>query len=461
MVTPPPGVKLPRVIQRAGPDAASGLAIYLVLLFGIPARLVVDQLGAAGTPAQIFAMLVLIWWVASRIGATAEPRAPRPVRIAVLVFAGALLASYVAAATRPIEPVELRAADRGLLSLCAWVGVFLLASEGPRSHQRLDTVLRRLVLAGGVLAVIGLIQFATTRSWVELIQIPGLKANGDLAGVLSRNGFARPAGTATHPIEFGVVLAMILPVALHYALHDVDRSVLRRWFPVAVSALAIPLSGSRSAILCTVVVLLVLVPTWHAKRRWMAFGAVLVTLATVYVTVPGLLGSFRGLFLGIQSDPSAQSRTGSYDLALSYIERAPVFGRGVSTFLPEYRILDNQYLGSAIETGIVGVAALLGLLVTGVVVGRRIRRVARTMEYRDLGLSLSASIAAAGLSFATFDALGFSMVAGVTFLLLGSIACLLRLESAPAGDALAVTNISRSEQRRPQGRNQAVRHGLP
>lgn len=424
---PSPQVLLAR---SSSPDAVSALTVYLVLLFGVPASLVVDQLGAAGTPAQIFAMLVLIWLVASRIAAPEQTWAPRPIRIAVLVFVGAVLASYIAAATRPIDAVELRAADRGLLSLCAWLGVFLLASEGPRSHRRLDTLLRRLVFAGGVLAVIGLLQFVTKRTWLELIQIPGLKANGDLTGVLSRNGFARPAGTATHPIEFGVVLAMILPLALHYALHDVDRGLLRRWFPVAVSALAIPLSGSRSAILCTVVVLLVLVPTWERRRRWMALGAVVVTLATVYVTIPGLLGSFKSLFLGIQSDPSALSRTGSYDLALTYIERAPLFGRGVSTFLPEYRILDNQYLGSAIETGIVGLGALLALLVTGVVVGRRTRRIAHSVEYQNLGLSLSASIAAAALSFATFDALGFSMVAGVTFLLLGCIACLLRLESS-------------------------------
>ena len=49
----------------------------------------------------------------------------------------------------------------------------------------------------------------------------------------------------------------------------------------------------------------------------------------------------------------------SYAIAGEFIGRAPIFGRGFSTFLPSYRILDNQYLGLLIETGIVGLVAFL------------------------------------------------------------------------------------------------------
>ena len=77
------------------------------------------------------------------------------------------------------------------------------------------------------------------------------------------------------------------------------------------------------------------------------------------------------LFTGISQDDSALSRTDSYDLAAQFIERSPVFGRGLSTFLPSYRILDNQYLGLLIETGVVGTAAFLALLTTALVVAYR------------------------------------------------------------------------------------------
>ena len=411
-------------------DAVSGLTVYVVLLFAIPANLVVGQLGAAGTPAQIFGLGIFVWWALSRLAGGAEPRAPRPVRTALLVYMAAILASYLAAALRPIDGVELRAADRGLLSVCAWAGVFLLASEGPRSFDRMDTLLRRLVTAAGGLALLGVAQFVTKSSLITFIQIPGLSLNGDLVGVLSRNGYARPAGTATHPIEFGVVLAMVLPLALHYAFVDAHRGRLRRWFPVGAIALAIPISVSRSAILAAAVVLMFLMPTWNRRRQLGALAATLLTLAVVYVTVPGLLGMFRSLFLGIQNDPSALSRTGSYELAWSFISRAPLFGRGVSTFLPSYRILDNQYLGSAIETGLVGVTALVALIVTGIVTARRVRRLSVDPVRRDLAQSLAAAFGAAGLSFGTFDALGFPIVAGVTFFLLGCVSGLLRLELA-------------------------------
>ena len=406
----------------------SALTVFLALLFVIPARLVVEQLGAAGTPAQIFGMAILLWWVAGRLTVDRSQRRLQPVAKAMLVFAAAILASYLAATTRPIEDIELRAADRGLLSLCAWMGILLLSSQGIPSKERLDTLLRRVVLAGGALATLGLIQFVTRRSWADLIQIPGLSPNADQVGVFIRNGLARPAGTATHPIEYGVVLAMVLPLALHYALHDTHRQRLRRWFPVAAIALAAPISLSRSTILGVVVVMLFLLPTWTRRLRWRAYLATVIALSAVYVAVPGLLGTFRKLFFGIGTDSSALSRTDSYSLAWEFIVRAPVFGRGVGTFLPSYRILDNQYLGSTIETGFVGVAALLALLLTGVLSARRVRRASGDPRTRDLAQSLAAAIAAGMLSFATFDALGFPMVAGMVFLLLGTVGALTRLE---------------------------------
>ena len=377
-------------------------------------------------------MALLLWWTGQQLAVLGEREpAPHPVRTAFVIFAFAIGASYVAASTRPIEAVELRAADRGLLSLCAWAGVLLMADRGVTSRERLDSLLRRLVAVGGALASLGLIQYVTKRSLIDVIQLPGLTVNTDLVAVFSRNGYARPSGTATHPIEFGVVLAMILPLALHYAFHDCQRGLLRRWYPVAAIGLAIPISVSRSAVLGVMVVLALLLPTWERTRRRFAYGAVIVAVGAVYVAVPGLLGTFRNLFLGVGSDSSALSRTGSYDLALEFIARAPIFGRGFGTFLPAYRILDDQFLLSTIETGIVGTLALVLLFLSGFLTARRVRRLSKDPPIRDLAQSLAASIAAGALSFATFDSLSFPMVAGAMFLLLGCVGALKRLETGP------------------------------
>jgi hypothetical protein len=411
-----------------GRDATTVFSFFIVLLIAVPSRLIFGPLGAAGTPAQVLGMGALLWWSANWL---ARPHAltviRTPIRTAMLVFSAACLTSYVIAATRPIDGVEIRSADRGLLTLCAWLGLLVVAADRISSRQRLDVLLRRLVAATGALASLGIVQFVTHKEWINYIQIPGLTLNADLSGVIGRAGFVRPSGTAIHPIEFGVVLTMVLPLALHFAFHDGHRSRLRRWTPPAAIALAVPLSISRSALLGAFIVLLLLLPTWSRPRRRQVYGLLLLLSGAVYVAVPGLLGTLQGLFLGISGDDSAKSRTDSYALVGEFFGRAPLFGRGIGTFLPSYRILDNQYLGTAIETGVAGLLALLALLVTGVVTGQRLRRASGDPMTRNLAQSLAASIAAGACSFATFDALSFPMVAGLMFLLLGCTAALHRL----------------------------------
>jgi polysaccharide biosynthesis protein PslJ len=409
-------------------DAVTVLSLYLVLLIGIPAQLVFAPLGAAGTPAQMLAMGVLVWWVARRLAQLPRRRALQPVRRALLVFALVLIGSYFVAATRPIDAIELRAADRGLLSLCAWAGIVLATTDGVTDRLRLDVLLRRLVTAVGVLAGLGVVQFFTGLDVTRYLQIPGLVANTSYAEVLARADFRRPAGTATHPIEFGVVLAIVLPLALHFALHG-NGKPWRRWLPVALIATALPISISRSAIVGAVVVLLFLLPTWPVDQRRRAYVALVGLIGAVYLVVPGLLGTLRNLFTGLLGggDSSTQSRTNSYGVAAHYISERPVLGRGVGTFLPSYQILDNQYLITMIEAGLLGSLALFGLFFTGVLTARGIRRRSTDPVVRSLAQSLAAAIAVALVAFGTFDALSFPMAAGTTFFVLGCIGAMWRL----------------------------------
>lgn len=418
--------------QRRPYDIVTILTVFLVLLVGLPSRLVFAPLGAAGTPAQILGIIALLGWCATCLTNVNARVAPaRPMVFALFFFATAVVASYLASSIRPMTALEAQAADRGLLSLCAWSGILLLANAIPSKH-RLDTLLRRVTFAGGALAALGILQFFTGKEFTNLIEIPGLSTNATLTSIINRNGLARAAGTALHPIEFGVVLAIILPLALHFALHDHQRSLPRRWAPVAAIAFGIPISISRSAILAAATALLFLLPIWPRAWRWRCAALVTILLAVVYVSVPGLLGTFKGLFTGFTGDSSTLSRTGSYTLAGQFISKSPLFGRGFATFLPSYRILDNQYLGTTIEMGFFGLTALLSVFAIGVLVGIRTRLKATDQETRHLAQSLAASVGAAGLSFATFDALSFPMVPGLLFLILGCTGALWRLESKPA-----------------------------
>ena len=76
------------------------------------------------------------------------------------------------------------------------------------------TVLRRLAFAAGLVALLGLAQYVTGELYVDRIRIPGLTAGTEGWTLGSRSGFSRPSGTSMSPIEYGVVLGMMLPLAI-------------------------------------------------------------------------------------------------------------------------------------------------------------------------------------------------------------------------------------------------------
>lgn len=423
------------------PGSVRLATFIIVVLIAIPSKLIFAPLGSAGTPAQIAGLVVLALWIVTRLLLPSGARTRQPLQLAMIAFVASILTSYVAANVRPIERVEVSAADRGLLSALAWLGMFLAFSDGLANRAQLLTVLRRLSYAGGAVAALGLFQFATKLKLVDKITIPGLTLNGEIELDSRGGGLVRAVGTAIHAIEFGAVLTTILPIAIHFAMTDDGRSRFARWWPVVAIMAAIPMSISRSAIVATVVVMAFLLPTFSPGVRSRALALMAMLGVVLYVTVPGLAGTFRSLFTGISEDTSTTSRTDSYNLAWDFIWRAPVFGRGFRTFLPSYRILDNQYLNILIETGFVGLCATLTLFAMGVGTGLSIRRSTSDPVMRSLGVSLAASVAAGTLCLALYDGFSFPMAASLIFITLGATAAARRIlaeeRSAASGHAIA------------------------
>lgn len=438
-------------LRRVHFDAAAALVGYIVLLVAIPSALVVGPLGAAGTPAGIFGVFLLAWWINERVVArSAVWRTKQPTRARLYGFQIAVLLSYVAGMLRPIYSEEIRSADRGLISVAAWSGVALIAADGIRSRDRLDRVLKTLVVAGAALASVGILQFFTGFDIAQYLKIPGLSSNVGFGLLSERSSFRRVTGTAMHPIEFGVVLTLILPIALHYAFHAKPEHRKRQWLFVGLIAVALPMCVARSAILGAAIVLLLVFPTWSRRAKLRALVILPVGAVLMRLMVPGLLGTIRSLFSNIQNDPSTQGRTADFVAAGHYISLDPIFGRGYSTFLPDiYRTLDDAYLGILIEAGLVGLLALLALFVGAMLQVRYFGPLRPSAVEKSLAHALCTSIAVALVTFVTFDALGFRMCAGVTFLLLGCCGAQWRLHRAEVavGKANVATRASRSSRR--------------
>ncbi|MEZ0447903.1 O-antigen ligase family protein [Cellulomonas sp. ICMP 17802] len=288
----------------------------------------------------------------------------------------------------------------------------------------IETIVRRFALAGGLMATLGIAQYVTRQSLVDRIAIPGLTASYE-SGTNFRNGLIRVAGTATHPIEFGALLTILLPIALHVALHSHGLGRFRRWFPAATIFVALGLSGSRSAYIGLVVVLVVLLLGWPRRLRMVVGPTSVVVLVLMCLALPPLFRSVRNMFVGAKDDPSIASRTDSYAIAVQFVERWPFFGHGLGTFLPKYRVFDNAYLGLLVSVGIVGTIAFVAIPVTAIWLLLRRRRLWIDERSRDLALSLAAGIAAGSVSLAFFDGFGFPMMMGTMLLTLGISGALL------------------------------------
>jgi hypothetical protein len=161
----------------------------------------------------------------------------------------------------------------------------------------------------------------------------------------------------------------------------------------------------------------------------------------IQVAMPGTLGTFRAIFFpkqGLIAEEQEGEGTGTgrvADIGPSLTEwgRQPFFGQGFGTRLTSQfdrlqnaRILDDQWLSSLLEVGMIGVAALLWLIVRAI---RRLKRLAKhdDSDYGWLLTGLAAAIYAFASGMLTYDAFSFIQVTFMLFLLLGLSAAALRL----------------------------------
>ena len=401
-------------------DTTRLLRIEIWLIVLVPARYVIGPLGGVGWPATLGGIVLFGAWAVGTLAGQPGLRSCPPLRLVLGAVWATWLCSYLLMNLHSVPWDESGNSDRLLISLLSWTGIALAAGEGVQGTRNRLLLIHAVVNAIAVMAVIALVQFRLGWEPIDLLgKIPLLRANSDFGGVLSRSSFRRPAGTAGHPIEYGIIVSTGLALSIHLLLHDRERSRLRRWMPFGLIALGIPIAISRSALLVTMTVLVVF---WLGERRsgaGRALAVVALVGAFVFVTIPGLIGTLRGYVFAGSSDSSISTRTSDYAAAAPFLRRAPWMGRGPGTFLPRYFILDNQYLASLIEVGVIGTLALAALLLAPYWFGRGARHRATTDADRNLGQMFAAVGASAAVAAATYDLLSFGMFSALLFLYIG------------------------------------------
>jgi O-antigen ligase len=407
------------------------LTVYVLLLVVFPSAY---TLGAYDiTPAMIVGLLAGLLWFGSRclepyleVGSRSSPA-----RRGVLGLLAATFISYYVAMSRPLGDVLVGSADRKMVALLAVVGVALLACDGIRNRAELYRVLGVIVAAGAALAAIGILQYTVGFDLASRLRPPGLAVEGSGAFVYTRGGLARVAGTARHPIEFGIACAMILPVAAHLSwFAPTPRGRLGAKIAATLLAIAIPMALSRSAVLGVLAAALVVTVGWQlVKLVKVVVAGSIVAWVTSWMA-PGVLPALESLFLSDAADPSDAARERSRQEALTLIRERPLFGRGVGTL--QGIIVDNQYLATLVESGVFGLLAV-ALLLNGAILAARRSRVADDERSRDLAftvISVVAAFLAGSLGLAT---LIYPLPAGLLFVTAGLAGAAHRIARTPDG----------------------------
>ncbi|GII02351.1 O-antigen ligase family protein [Planobispora takensis] len=420
----------PRLRQRA--DAATLAALFVVAQLVIPARLVLRGLPISLTPADLLGLFLLLCWLCAHFTTTLGAAKGRlPIRTALFVYGVGHLIIYGYTTLSYLPKDELNLADHSAVLIAANLGVALAVCDGVRGRERLDLVLKTVVVSGAVISVIGGLQFVFGLDLTQYMALPGLRPTGveGVEAVIGRSDFNRVASTMGHPIEFGVVCSMLLPIAAHYGFHARDRGqpAGRWWLCTGLIAGGLMFSVSRSAVLGVASVALVLFLGWPHRRRLQAMAATVVFLAGIKVLVPGLLGTLFNLFATIGSDDSVRFRTHDYSWALAEIGRRPLLGRGVGTwYAPKHQVFDNQYLLTLVEAGALGLALFVGIASCGMAVALMIRARSTDARDRNLALTLTGCLLVPLVCAATFDLLSYPGVTALMFLLVGVVGALLR-----------------------------------
>jgi polysaccharide biosynthesis protein PslJ len=410
-------------------DAAALLGIMVALIMLVPAQLVVPGMTDLGRPGLIVGLVLFLWWVMARFSSHLVMTGPQPMRWASLLFVVSLLVSYAAGFMRGLTSMESNAADRAMLFFCVFVGVVLTASDGVPNWYRLRELLKVLVGCAAIVALIAVFQGLFSYDLTRYLDVPGLQAKGWTPTFEARGGGFRVAATTNHYIELAALLATVLPFALHFACfaHRPRRRLLARLIAVLI-AVGVTTTISRTGILAVVLMFVVLVPVWRWRLRYNILVLSVGLFAALSAVKPGLAKTLLHLFDDPNSNPAFTVRADRYPFVFHYVAQHPWLGRGTGTWVaPQYLILDNQWLVTLLSNGIVGVAALAGLHITGIVLAGLALKRSTSDEDRHLCAALISTQVVGIAVGGTFDSHSFMTYATILALTLGMCGTVWRL----------------------------------
>ena len=319
--------------------------------------------------------------------------------------------------------------------------VALYAIQRITSERQRRQLFAILTFGITVSAVMAIFEHWTTIDLRLMFEPPGFTSVGVNRGISAavidkdfydiRYGVKRSWGTSSHPIEFSVLVAGFLPIALHFARFS-ESSVARRLATLSTVILlfALPTGVSRSGMVALAAAFLVY--AWSFSFRQWVGGLVLIA-AIVGVQAMIAPDTMQALWKAITiQDESVTVRITRSTAIVESFRSSPIFGIGPAEVPKSLQLhglnglvtsgaVDNEWFGTLASGGIIGITGLTVLMGGGIFGISAARRAATSRRDKDLALAAGGLVVALVATSSTFDMLGFGQATWTYFLAFGAL----------------------------------------
>lgn len=389
-------------------------------------------------PYRLLVAVIVSGWIVALLVDPGVRLRPTGLRGPLLLLLGAVFGSIVV--NHAAVAQEQTQVIKSLTFLLSFLVVLVLIVSVVHTREQVDRLVEVLVASGSVVAAFAVLESRTGYNVFNELQklVPFLTLD-ELPQTPGRGARLRVFASAQHPIALSAAMVMLAPLGGYLAVRRRRRVW---WVATGLMLVAAVATLSRTGVLMLLVLLIVFAVLRPREARRMLPIALPLLLA-VHLSLPGALGSLKGAFSpegGLVAEQTVDAgKVGSGRVAdlgpsIEEFNRSPLLGQGYGTRVVDdgqvkAKVLDNQWLGTLLEVGAIGVFAWLWFL------GRTVRRLGRQArgDPSDRGLlaaALAGSLAAFAVGLFTYDAFSFIQVTYLMFILVALSAVLVLEEGS-------------------------------
>ncbi|WP_375504714.1 O-antigen ligase family protein [uncultured Jatrophihabitans sp.] len=409
----------------------------LLVLFVVPTRYSIGPPGVRLNLTLILGFLALLTWICYFLFRRVETPTLNIPRLLLFAYLLNQLVAIAAAYRRNLTTPEQNGTYRELAATIGLVGLSLILCDGVRHISGLRRAMQLLLIGGYSSAAVGVVQRVFHYDYDTLWRnVPGLNfavTTEEINGLLSN----RATGTGSHPIEFSVACACLVPIALNQ-IKNASTPRAFFWHRVGIGLLLVGtlLGVSRAGFIGLVIAVLFSISRLELRQRFNAVAFGMFVLVFVQFGAHGTLSTLRYQLLNIGSDQSSKGRTQDYGPVFDLVSHHLWTGIGAGTYLPrQFRFLDNAWLGTLVSGGIIATTVLGLILVSGLYQSGWLRRRARDPYLAGLAAAVGVMLLILTVCAYFFDEFSFVQTQTLTVItlgILGAISTLVEREGRTA-----------------------------